>query len=176
MLSTTNFLVRKLDTNLWGGLFGGRLMSEMDVCGYYSARRVLAGTEYDYVVLAGIREIKFLKPAFVGDIVHLESEVTKLGNTSIILSVNAIREDINGQKEQIMSSEMTYVGMKNGKPMSLPIQIANSDVESITYQKNGFTIKLKNGKSIFLDNEVIDRLSKSQDIGTEFRSKKFSGT
>jgi len=116
MYATSTFLVRQNDTNLWDGLFGGKLMSEVDICGYYAARRALVEVEHDFITTAGFSGINFMKPAFVGDLITLIAQVSNVGNSSLQVDVAAHRETAKGEVEQIMDAQGTYVCMKEGKP------------------------------------------------------------
>lgn len=110
------FLVRRKNANLWGGLFGGKLMKEFDTAGYFKAREFLQGVDYEYTTTACFKEINFLKPASPGDIVLIYGEVIETGKTSITIKITAIKEDIHHNKEEMANAIGIYVCMKNEKP------------------------------------------------------------
>lgn len=97
-------------------LFGGKLMYEMDYVGAMIARRATYESDCDMVVTASIDKINFERPAYLGDIVTMSATIKALGRTSIQVRVKARREGLDGRVEQICSSNMTFVSMKDGRP------------------------------------------------------------
>ncbi|MDH5178531.1 MAG: acyl-CoA thioesterase [Gammaproteobacteria bacterium] len=76
------------DTNAIGDIFGGWLMSQVDIAGSIAAYRCAHGR----VVTVAVNSFQFIKPVFVGDLVSIYSEVIKIGNTSIQVAVDAFAE------------------------------------------------------------------------------------
>ncbi|MBP5243589.1 MAG: acyl-CoA thioesterase, partial [Succinivibrio sp.] len=78
-----NLLLRTLampgDTNPAGDIFGGCIMSQMDIAGALLAREVANGR----VVTVAVEGMSFLKPVAVGDIVCCYGNCTHVGNTSL---------------------------------------------------------------------------------------------
>lgn len=103
------------DTNAMGDIFGGWLMSQVDVAGSVAAFKRANGR----VVTVAVNEFRFLKPVFVGDLVSIYSEVVKVGNTSIQVAVHAFSERIIDHFETIRVAEatLTYVAIdRNRRP------------------------------------------------------------
>ena len=71
------------DTNANGDIFGGWILSQMDIAGGILAKEVSKGR----VVTVAIEAMKFIKPVRVGDVVCCYGRVTKIGNTSLTLSL-----------------------------------------------------------------------------------------
>jgi acyl-CoA thioesterase YciA len=71
------------DTNPAGDIFGGWLLSQMDLAGGILASRVAKGR----VVTVGIDKMNFHLPVFVGDVVSCRGEIIKKGKTSIQLKI-----------------------------------------------------------------------------------------
>src|SRR3974390_706352 len=71
------------DANAWGTIFGGVILSYIDQAGAIEALR---HTE-ERLVTAGLHEVKFIAPVFVGDLVSFYAEVTETGNTSMTVCV-----------------------------------------------------------------------------------------
>lgn len=69
------------DTNANGDIFGGWIMSQMDIAGSILAKEVADGR----TVTIAVDAMKFLKPVKVGDVVCCYGEVLRIGNTSITL-------------------------------------------------------------------------------------------
>ena len=97
------------DTNAMGDIFGGWLMSQVDVAGSVAAFKRANGR----IVTVAINEFRFLNPVFVGDLVSIYSEVSKVGNTSIQVSVQAFSERVIDHFETIHVAEatLTYVAI-----------------------------------------------------------------
>lgn len=97
-------------------LFGGKLLYDLDYAGAKIARRATYGVDCDMVVTASIGNTNFELPAYIGDIVTYTSTIKALGKSSIQIRVKVTRESIRGEVEQISSSNMTFVTIKDGKP------------------------------------------------------------
>src|SRR3954469_11584320 len=72
------------DTNAHGTVFGGIILSYIDVAGGVEAAR---HTGHDRFVTVAMREVKFHQPVFIGDLVSFYAETLKVGNTSITTRV-----------------------------------------------------------------------------------------
>ncbi|GHT93913.1 acyl-CoA thioesterase [Alphaproteobacteria bacterium] len=84
------------DTNPWGDIFGGWVLSLMDIAAGSIAARLARGS----IATKAIKEITFDAPIFVGDEVSVYAEIDKIGNTSVTLAVSVtIRR--KGQHEEI---------------------------------------------------------------------------
>ena len=69
------------DTNGNGDIFGGWIMSQMDIAGGMMAMEITGGR----AVTVAVDTMKFIKPVYVGDIVCCYGKVLKIGNTSITI-------------------------------------------------------------------------------------------
>src|SRR6185436_19494863 len=80
------------DTNSAGTIFGGIILSYIDMAGAIEAHR---HTHMDRFVTVAMREVIFHKPVFVGDLVSFYAETLRIGNTSITtrVLVEAVRYD-----------------------------------------------------------------------------------
>ena len=72
---------RPSDTNMNGDIFGGWIMSQMDVAGGMMAIETTGGR----AVTIAVDAMKFIKPVKVGDIVCCYGKIEKIGNTSITI-------------------------------------------------------------------------------------------
>ncbi len=97
------------DTNAIGDIFGGWLMSQADIAGSVAAFKRANGR----VVTVAVNEFRFLNPVFVGDLVSIFSDVTKVGTTSIQVGVQAFSERFVNEAEIIRVAEatLTYVAI-----------------------------------------------------------------
>lgn len=71
------------DTNPNGDIFGGWVLSQMDIAGSILAKEVTCGR----VVTIAVEGMKFIEPIQVGDIFCCYGHVEKIGNTSITVKL-----------------------------------------------------------------------------------------
>lgn len=110
------------DTNPHGTIFGGVILSNLDMAGAIAAAREtrLAGglAEILFVTVA-MNRVEFKQPVLVGDVVRCETTVTKWGKTSITLHINVISDRL-GVQIPVTEAEVVYVGVnKNRQPVPL---------------------------------------------------------
>jgi acyl-CoA thioesterase YciA len=74
-------LAMPADTNANGDVFGGWIMSRMDIAGGILAKEVAAGR----TATVAVDRMKFLKPVKIGDVVCCYGEVERIGNTSVTI-------------------------------------------------------------------------------------------
>jgi acyl-CoA thioesterase YciA len=92
------------DTNPWGDIFGGWVLSLMDIAAGSIAARLAKGT----IATKAIREVTFDTPIFVGDEVSVYAEIEKIGNTSITLNVYVTIKR-KSQNEELHAVKGTFV-------------------------------------------------------------------
>ena len=106
------------DTNRYGTIFGGVILSYIDIAGALEARKTAT---LNFVTVA-MDKVVFHNPVFVGDLVSFYSKTLKIGTTSVTVKVDvmASRYD-NPQKEiKVTEAELTYVAVdENRKPMPI---------------------------------------------------------
>lgn len=102
------------DTNAHGTIFGGVILSYIDVAGGVEAVR---HTAHDRFVTVAMKEVIFLEPVFVGDLVSFYAATTKLGNTSITIKVivEAERFGSRGQTVRVTEAEVIYVAVNQNR-------------------------------------------------------------
>jgi len=106
------------DTNPAGDIFGGWIMSLMDL-----AAGVAAGTRAKgRVATAAVSNLSFLQPVKVGDVVCVYTEITKTGRTSITVSVEAyVLRRNQGERMRVTAAEFVLVAVDDhGVPRPLP--------------------------------------------------------
>ncbi len=107
------------DTNPGGSIFGGWIMSQIDVAAGITALERAKGR----VVTVAVNSIEFHEPVFVGDIISCYTEIIKTGNTSITIKVEVFsqRNPSNIETVKVTEAELTYVALdENRKPRQLP--------------------------------------------------------
>ena len=97
------------DTNAHGTIFGGVILSHIDLAGAVEARR---HTRHRVVTVA-MREVEFHQPVYVGDIVSLWTRLVRRGTTSVTVhvSVEAERAAHPGEIVQVTEAEVVYVAI-----------------------------------------------------------------
>lgn len=115
LVSTHSFTVFPQDLNYANTLFGGVIMSNMDLAGVKVVRRALYGTGADGCVTASVDRIDFHKPAFLGDLIIMTSEIKSLGKSSVQVRITVNRESTTGEIEEICAANFTFVAMKDKK-------------------------------------------------------------
>lgn len=100
------------DTNAHGTIFGGVLLSHIDLAGAVAARR-----HCDLMVTVKMTEVVFHEPVFVGDLVSFYSDVVRIGNTSITVkvTVEAQRWRGTGEPVKVTEAEIVYVNVDEGR-------------------------------------------------------------
>tara|TARA_B100001029_G_C15054579_1_gene453347 strand:+ start:978 stop:1370 length:393 start_codon:yes stop_codon:yes gene_type:complete len=109
------------DTNPSGDIFGGWVLSQMDLAGSVLARQITKKR----VTTVAVDKMRFHKPIMVGDIVSFYTEVNKTGNTSITIDITTMvtrKNNILGKDQAIMVTEGKFVYVSidaKGKPIKI---------------------------------------------------------
>ena len=110
------------DTNAAGDIFGGWLMSQVDIAGSIVARRRAQGR----IVTVAVDAFQFKQPVFVGDLVSCYAVITRVGKTSISVHVSAYAERHGESREsiQVTEAELTYVAVdEERRPRRVPAEL-----------------------------------------------------
>ena len=107
------------DTNGLGSIFGGHILSLIDLAAGQHARTV-APKKF---VTKVMREVEFISPVFVGDVVSFYATTTKVGNTSIEISVEveAVRGIDALQTCKVTSADVVMVAVDD-QNMPIPVK------------------------------------------------------
>ncbi|HYX29512.1 MAG TPA: hotdog domain-containing protein [Pyrinomonadaceae bacterium] len=103
------------DTNSQGTIFGGVILSYIDMAGAIAAHRA---TGMDRFVTVAMREVVFHAPVYVGDLVSFYSEMVKIGTTSVTTRVVVEAERYGGpsRRVRVTAAEVVYVAVdQSGK-------------------------------------------------------------
>lgn len=106
------------DTNPSGDVFGGWLMSMMDMAGANVAYQRAGGR----VATVAVDKIEFHRPVAVGDVVSCYAEIIKIGKTSLATKVEVwVRRRIGTDQFKVTEGEFTFVAISDdGKSRLLP--------------------------------------------------------
>lgn len=109
------------DTNSAGDIFGGWIMSQVDIAGSVLAHRYVGGR----VVTVAVNSFSFHQPVYIGDLISCYGEVVKVGNTSITIEVTVFAERYreNGPVK-VTQAVLTYVAIDESRK---PVPIRKRD-------------------------------------------------
>ncbi len=98
------------DTNAHGTVFGGVILSYIDVAGGVEAVR---HTKHERFVTVAMKEVMFHEPVFIGDLVSFYATTLRVGNSSITIHVDVEAERFGnkGQKVKVTEAEVTFVAI-----------------------------------------------------------------
>ncbi len=104
------------DTNAAGDIFGGWIMSQVDIAGSIAASRRAQGR----TVTVAVNAFSFKAPVFVNDIVSFYAEVVKVGTTSITVNVEVyvergLRSPNPGEVVKVTEAVLTYVAVDENR-------------------------------------------------------------
>lgn len=113
--------------NFGGKVHGGTLLSFMDKAAYVCATKH-AG---NYCVTVTVDKVEFLDSVEVGEVVSFYTSVNHVGNTSLVIGIKVVAENIKtGTVKHTNSSYFTMVAVdENGKPTQVPGLILNNHDE-----------------------------------------------
>ncbi|MGQ3888290.1 acyl-CoA thioester hydrolase YciA [Legionella sp. CNM-1927-20] len=115
---TIQTLAMPADTNANGDIFGGWLVSQMDLAAGVLAKKVSQGR----AVTVAIHSMTFLKPVRVGDIVSCYVDLVKSGKSSMTIEVEVWAEPATGlDKYRVTEGTFVFVAIDEyGKPREVP--------------------------------------------------------
>jgi acyl-CoA thioesterase YciA len=108
------------DTNAYGTIFGGVILSYIDMAGGIECRR----QSPKKFVTKAMHEVVFVAPVYLGDLVTFYTRTIRIGNTSVTVDVEVEVErlGLGGTKEivRVTEAEVVYVAVgENGQPVSV---------------------------------------------------------
>ncbi|WP_296658405.1 acyl-CoA thioesterase [Paraburkholderia sp.] len=107
------------DANVHGDVFGGWIMSQVDIAGSIPASRRANGR----VATVAVNSFLFKQPVFVGDLLSFYAEIVKTGRTSVTVEVEVYAQRMRLADEVVKVTEatLTYVATGNDRrPRPLP--------------------------------------------------------
>jgi acyl-CoA thioesterase YciA len=118
------------DTNSQGTIFGGHILSYIDIAGAVEAHR---RTGIERLVTVAMREVVFHQPVFVGDLVSFYAEIKRIGTTSITVHVLVEVERYGGTRDRVKvtEAEVVYVAVDaNRQKMKINREQVKSEIET----------------------------------------------
>ena len=108
------------DANFHGDIFGGWIMSQVDVAGAIPASRRAHGR----VATVAVNSFVFKQPVLIGDVVSFFAKITRVGRTSITVEVEVYAQRNPGKQEitvKVTEASLTYVAVgADRKPRDVP--------------------------------------------------------
>jgi acyl-CoA hydrolase len=126
-----NEIVLPNDTNVFGNLMGGRLMYWMDIAAGIAAMKHSNAP----CMTASVDNLSFKNPIKLGNVVHIEANITRAFNTSMEIHLKVWGED-NLHQYSYVSNEayFTYVALDpNNRPRPVSQLIPETDDEKALY-------------------------------------------
>lgn len=102
------------DMNANGDIFGGWVLSQMDIAGGIVARQTAKGR----IATVAVDAMKFIRPVKVGDVLCVYTTVNRIGTTSISVGLEAwVLRGVIGEREKVTEGVYTFVAIDDdGKP------------------------------------------------------------
>ena len=107
------------DVNANGDVFGGWVMAQVDLAGAVLPARMAQGR----IATVAVNQFVFKQPVKVGDLLSFYAEITRIGNTSITVTVEVYAQRLRTKTEVVKVTEatLTYVATDAmGKPRPVP--------------------------------------------------------
>lgn len=107
------------DANVYGDVFGGWIMAQVDIAGSLPAVRRANGR----VATIAVNSFVFRQPVFVGDLLSFYADIVKVGRTSLTVTVEvyAERNRLQNQTVKVTEATLTYVATgPDRKPRLVP--------------------------------------------------------
>lgn len=116
---TLRIVAMPTDTNASGDIFGGWIMSQVDIAASIAALRRAQGR----VVTVAVNSFEFHRPVFVGDLISCYAEVTRVGRTSLTVEVEVFAERNRQQDDciKVTQATLTFVAVDDQRrPRPVP--------------------------------------------------------
>jgi acyl-CoA thioesterase YciA len=107
------------DVNIHGDVFGGWIMSQVDIAGGVAASQRARGR----VATVAVNAFQFKEPVFMGDLLSFYADVVRVGNTSLTVKVEVYAQRTPADIEVVKVTEATLTYVATGadrRPRSVP--------------------------------------------------------
>ncbi len=115
---TLRTIAMPADVNVNGDIFGGWVLSQMDLAAGIVSRERSKGRAATIAVDA----MKFIRPVAVGDVLCVYTQVARVGRTSMAINVEAwVRRGTQGERQKVTEAVFTFVAIdSDGNPRPVP--------------------------------------------------------
>ena len=118
------------DANFLGKVFGGSILSLIDLCAAATSSK-FAGT---MCVTASFDRVDFLQPVEIGELVELDALITYVGRTSMEVTINVHATHlINKQSRHVNTARVTMVAIRDGKSCEVPRLICETRADKLRF-------------------------------------------
>lgn len=131
------------DANFLGKVFGGRLLSLIDLCAYTTAAR-FAG---EVCVTASFDRVDFHEPIEVAEVVTLEGHVSYAGRTSVEVTIEVFAENIlKNIRRHTNTARVTMVAIRDNRPTPVPQLVCETREDKVRFLEGKLRkeLRLKN--------------------------------
>lgn len=115
---TLRTLAMPKDVNVNGDIFGGWVLSQMDI-----AAGIIAGARaHGRVTTVALDAMKFIRPVKVGNVLCVYAQVVRVGRTSMGIEIEAwVLRSRDGHREKVTEARFTFVAIDDaGRPRPVP--------------------------------------------------------
>lgn len=108
------------DANSNGDIFGGWVMSQMDIAAGIAA----CGRSHGRTTTVAVDAMQFIRPVLVGDTFTVYTDIEKIGRTSMVIHTEAWTRRLHvGEPTKVTEAKFTYVALDdNGRPKPVPAE------------------------------------------------------
>jgi acyl-CoA hydrolase len=163
------------DANFLGKVFGGAILSMIDLTAYATASR-FAG---NVAVTASFDRVDFHEPIEVGEVVTCVGHVTYAGRTSMEVTIEVFAENVlAGARRHTNTARVTMVAIKGTTPTPVPKLVCETRDDKAAFLEGRIRRELRDivrrrraslSKAIReLSDDELDRAMKSEDLGSVF--------
>lgn len=118
------------DANFLGKVFGGHLLSLLDLCAYTCAARFSGHV----AVTASFDQVDFHEPIEVGEVVTLTGMITYVGRTSMEVTIEVHAENIlSGVSRHTNTARVTMVAIDGNRPVEVPRLVCETRDDKIHF-------------------------------------------
>lgn len=115
-----------------GRLFGGQLVSWIDIVASLVARR----HSHTNITTATIDNLQFKSAVYINDTVVISGKLTYVGRTSMEVQVDSFVEDLDGNQKLVNEAHIVMVALdENGKPIEVPGLLLESAEEKADWER-----------------------------------------
>ncbi|MBY0551532.1 MAG: hypothetical protein K2W95_29895 [Candidatus Obscuribacterales bacterium] len=118
------------ETNGMGNIFGGLLLTYMDMAGHYTARQACNNRVISRCVTRLMDKIEFKEPVHVNDLITCYGMITKVGRTSITVHID-VEAERHGEVIQVTQADLVFVAVNMaGRPV--PVCRSGEEPRTVT--------------------------------------------
>lgn len=113
------------DANKHGTIFGGVILANIDLAGAIAATREVllrGGNPNAAFVTVALNRVEFKKPVFIGDVVRFETQIVKVGRTSVTVHIDVWAER-GAETIHVTEAEAVFVGVDLSTPERRPVAL-----------------------------------------------------